>query len=137
MFVRWRKRKRTTGAGGPRVVYYAYLVESYRDEEGKPRQRHIGYLGHYAERGSERSSAVVFWGNCLANLAKLELSEDERAAAEKSVAKRIPRPTSDEVATEVKRFAGWITALARFGGGDPRKIKAPRWVRAYGIDKIV
>jgi len=51
---------------------YVYLRFPYRNEEGKPRNKEI-YLGSWAIR----DGCLSFWGQCLAKLNQLELSEDD------------------------------------------------------------
>lgn len=46
MYIRWVTRKHKSALSAPMVFHDAYLVESYRDERGSPRQRTICYLGN-------------------------------------------------------------------------------------------
>lgn len=46
MYIRWVTRKHKSALSAPMVFHDAYLVESYRDEQGRPRQRTICYLGN-------------------------------------------------------------------------------------------
>ena len=70
----WRMRQETIDHKGP--LLYAYLVQSYRHSDGKPRHRTIKYLGsigetHLANRAP--GALVDFWDK--ANKALTELKE--------------------------------------------------------------
>ena len=53
MFVRWIVRGHKNAEIADVTFHDAYLVESYRDDEGKPRQRTISYLGNIRQIGDE------------------------------------------------------------------------------------
>ena len=70
----WRMRQETIRHKGP--LLYAYLIQSYRNSDGKPRHRTIKYLGrigetHLANRAP--GALVDFWDK--ANKALSELKE--------------------------------------------------------------
>lgn len=46
MYIRWVVRRHKSAASASIAFHDAYLVESQRDEHGKPRQRVLGYLGN-------------------------------------------------------------------------------------------
>lgn len=46
MYLRWVTRRHKSPASADTVFHDAYLVESYRDTRGRPRQRTVGYLGN-------------------------------------------------------------------------------------------
>jgi hypothetical protein len=46
MYIRWVTRRHKSALSAHIVFHDAYLVESYRDERGTPRQRTICYLGN-------------------------------------------------------------------------------------------
>jgi hypothetical protein len=49
-FVRWKK--------SPSGTWKAYLVHSYRDEQGRVRHKHLAYLGHDPQLTPERLDAL-------------------------------------------------------------------------------
>jgi hypothetical protein len=49
-FIRWKKNKFG--------IRQAYLVHSYRDKEGRPRQKTLAYLGHSSELSDDRLCAL-------------------------------------------------------------------------------
>lgn len=53
MYIRWVKRGHKNSPVADVVFHDAYLVESYRNDGGKPRQRTISYLGNIRQIGSE------------------------------------------------------------------------------------
>ncbi len=53
MYVRWVVRHHKNAAIAPMVFHDAYLVESFRDDAGRPRQRTLVYLGNIRELCAE------------------------------------------------------------------------------------
>lgn len=51
MYVRWVVRRHKNASIADTSFHDAYLVESYRDEAGSPRQRTICYLGNIRQIG--------------------------------------------------------------------------------------
>jgi hypothetical protein len=49
MYIRWVVRRHKSAASAHITFHDAYLVESQRDERGRPRQRTICYLGNLRE----------------------------------------------------------------------------------------
>ena len=109
MFVQWQRRderRRTTN----RFVYmyptadeYAVLVESAR-VNGKPRQRHVAYLGSYHDdprdfiplhwrNGPDLHYRVWWWHRMTAKLDALGnvIPADQRPRIEAALAKKVPR----------------------------------------------
>lgn len=99
MFVRWKKRQRKRKWWDLEEKYslYAYLIESYRDESGQPRQRYLTYLGSIrADQELTSWIVAVFWKTANTRLDKLELSGDQRIKIESKLEEIVPRP-SDEL----------------------------------------
>jgi hypothetical protein len=109
MFVRWQHRKKTRpmffGRGrthdGGDVRWTAILAESVRID-GKPRQRHIAYLGGYYENDGI-GDREEFWKTVTAHLDRLGLSPAERKKIEADIARKIPRPTKRQLADAERR----------------------------------
>ena len=53
MYIRWIKRGHKNENVADITFHDAYLVESYRNEDGQPRQRTISYLGNIRQIGDE------------------------------------------------------------------------------------
>lgn len=126
MFVRWQHRKRNSAKYGPtweetsetfangmpkRVKvgdthWAAVLIESYRDN-GKPRQRHVAYLGGIVEtqlRDECKCQRGWFWEGIKEKLDRLDnrIAPDERAKIEAQIAAKVP-PLSEPEFEECKR----------------------------------
>ena len=92
MFVRWKRRRRCSGHWAGRVRMSAILVESYRDADGKPRQRHIKYLASLFESQEKKPyHRQVFWETASRNLDELDLPEADRAKIEEALAAVVPK----------------------------------------------
>jgi hypothetical protein len=119
MFIRWQSRKRRIpkfgrygkqlrsrsgyayerfGKSEQDVHWSAIIIESVR-VGGKPRQRHVAYLGGITESainiGAQRA---WFWVNVMQRLDGLanRVSKDDRERIEAAVGKKVPRPTAAE-----------------------------------------
>ncbi|NJN68551.1 MAG: hypothetical protein HC884_18490 [Chloroflexaceae bacterium] len=53
MYVRWVIRRHKNASVADTTFHDAYLVESYRNKAGKPRQRILCYLGNIRQIGGE------------------------------------------------------------------------------------
>lgn len=53
MYIRWICRKHKSRHAAHMTFHDAYLVQSYRDRKGNPRQRMIAYLGNLREIDNE------------------------------------------------------------------------------------
>ena len=144
MFLRWKSRKRNRPEFGSWVhgpdepdgsnIFYrrmesgepvqdvhwaAILVESYR-EDGKPRQRHVGYLGGITEsRATIVNHRGHFWVDAMEKLDRMadRISDRERAAIEAKLAEKVPPLTEAEIEGAVgsleKYEERWATSFAR------------------------
>ena len=133
MFIRWQKRTRKSPAFGmhygrrggisfrevegrlqiPDVHWRAILVESCR-VDGKPRQRHIAYLGGITESAIELhvpNQRGFFWNEVMDRLDKLDnhIDKDERTKIEATIAKRVPRLSEKEKKQANAGRARWIS----------------------------
>ena len=84
MFVRWQKYKSRVSRnkhGQPRLL----LVEAVRID-GKPRQRHLTYLGSVQ---ADRRDLRRFWYNVIRKLDRCQLSPEERNRITAAIAKKV------------------------------------------------
>ena len=84
MFVRWQKYKSRVSRkkhGQPRLL----LVEAIRID-GKPRQRHLAYLGSVQ---ADRRDLPRFWYNVIGKLDRCRLSPEERNRITAAIAKKV------------------------------------------------
>ncbi len=82
------------------TVHYLTLVDAVRID-GKPRQRHIAYLGSVSQSAIDLDTANqrgYFWHNVLEKLDQLNIQilPEERARIEAKIADRVPRLTEEE-----------------------------------------
>ena len=96
MYVKWEDRWTRRGTA-------AVLVESSR-VGGKPRQRHIAYLGTYPsslflikDDAHNVHTRAWFWHRMVERLAILDLTVEQRKHIIALAAKRVPKPTREEI----------------------------------------
>jgi hypothetical protein len=128
MFVRWQSRKRTVHSsylGGPDDVHWrARLVVSER-VDGRPRQRHIAYLGGITESAIDNThQRRGFWDTVHERLDRLanRVSTKDRQRIEITVALKVPRLSREEHEDSVARY------LSLWPEGPPAEPKAYREV---------
>ena len=109
MYVRWQRqtRKKCSRMHDHVVPVFlaAILVESHR-VDGKPRQRHIAYLGgiqdvQLASAGHRRT----FWRHAQEHLDGLALANAQRRRIEDALARVVARPTEEESGLSEHEFA--------------------------------
>lgn len=122
MFIRWIVRGHKNEDIANVTFHDAYLVESYRDDEGKPRQRTISYLGNIRQIGNtfpgiERELFLLRAEIILDSLPSL--SDEDR----KDALKQLQQKVTPLNAAEVRRaFVGnlqWYFQWWRENGGEP------------------
>jgi hypothetical protein len=101
MFVRWQRQKQSRSA---------VLVESYR-ANGKPRQRHIAYLGSIRPRFIEKAlPRAHFWDHVMTALNSRSITGTQRQQLVHAIAQVVPPPAKADVRREEKalrtRFTG-------------------------------
>ena len=105
MFIRWIERPSKDGHDF--TAMSAILAESKR-VNGKPRQRHIAYLGGITDDAIEHlGSRYDFWNQVTAAFDKLDnqVTPSDRQRFETAIAARVPRPTADEHARVIRERA--------------------------------
>lgn len=96
MYVRWQRRtckqrSRLDNQAIP-VFMSAILVASHR-VDGKPRQRHIAYLGGIQDvHLSDADARCRFWRDAQKRLDGLDLANAHRLRAEDALARVVARP---------------------------------------------
>ena len=101
MFIRWHKRQRSR-SGKTDVHWGVALTEATRID-GKPRQRHVAYLGSFTEQGIESvHQRCRFWDLVNTRLHGLadRLTEEERNRIIGEIAIRVPVPMPAEHAQD-------------------------------------
>lgn len=83
MYIRWIVRKHKSRQAKHVNFHDAYLVHSYRDRQGNPRQRTVAYLGNLREMddafpGIERELFLLRAHQILAGVAELSPAECQK-----------------------------------------------------------
>lgn len=83
MYIRWIVRKHKSRQAKHVNFHDAYLVHSYRDRQGNPRQRTVAYLGNLREMddtfpGIERELFLLRAHQILASLSELPPDEYQK-----------------------------------------------------------
>ncbi|MFV9504696.1 MAG: hypothetical protein AB4911_09035 [Oscillochloridaceae bacterium umkhey_bin13] len=122
MYVRWVVRRHKNATVADTSFYDAYLVASYRDERGVPRQRTISYLGNIRQIGDsfptiERELFLLRAERILASLE--ELNESDREEALVALRQKVPPLSRDEVMTAFVENLRWYRRWWEQNGGGP------------------
>lgn len=109
MYIRWVVRKHKNAEVANTNFYDAYLVESYRDERGQPRQRTVAYLGNIRQINNEfptieRELFLLRADRILETLP--ELTENDRQEVREALRRKIPPLNRDEV---IRAFTANLT----------------------------
>ena len=110
MYIRWVVRKHKNAEIANTNFYDAYLVESYRDERGQPRQRTVAYLGNIRQINGdfptiERELFLLRADRILESLP--DLTEDDRQEIREALRRKIPPLSRDEVIRAFTANLAW------------------------------
>lgn len=124
MFIRWIVRGHKNEQVADVNFHDAYLVESYRDDDGQPRQRTVSYLGNIRQiRGQfpaiERELFTLRAELILQSLP--ELSDSDRAEIMGSLQQKVPPLTEDEVQEAFRGNLQWYFRWWRDNGKQPSR----------------
>lgn len=122
MYVRWVVRRHKNASIADTSFYDAYLVASYRDRQGGPRQRTICYLGNIRQMGAsfptiERELFLLRAERILATVA--EINAADRDEAMEALRRKVPPLTRDEVLTAFIENLRWYRRWWERNGGGP------------------
>jgi hypothetical protein len=100
MYVRWVVRRHKNATVADTSFHDAYLIESYRDQGGNPRQRTICYLGNIRQLGDsfppvEREIFMLRAERILESVS--ELSSSDRELVLDMLRQKVPSLSNDEV----------------------------------------
>lgn len=106
MFVRWKRYKKKIGKydyeqtiGGERIPKPRYrlrceLLQSYRNDNGKPRSRTLAYLASISEAELTRIlSQSTFWYWVEKRLERVEISPEDGVKIRQQIEERVPLPS--------------------------------------------
>jgi len=110
MYIRWIVRHHTNADTANVSFFDAYLVESYRDDAGQPRQRTICYLGNIRQIDDnfpalEREIFFIRAERIIAGMASM--SSDERQSVSAMLRQKVPDLNPQEVETAVRNNIRW------------------------------
>jgi len=111
MYIRWIVRHHKNAETANVSFYDAYLVESYRDDAGQPRQRTIGYLGNIRQINGEFSALEreIFFIRAERILAGIPVIDAaERASINALIRLKIPTLTASEVERAFRNNIRWF-----------------------------
>lgn len=122
MFIRWVVRGHKNSDIANVTFHDAYLVESYRDDEGNPRQRTVSYLGNVRQIGEtfptiERELFLLRAEHILNSLS--DISSDDREQAMEQLQRRVPPLNHDEVMVGFMNTFRWYFRWWKRNGGAP------------------
>ena len=124
MYIRWVVRKHKNASVADMTFHDAYLVESFRDEIGNPRQRTISYLGNIREIGDEfptieRELFMLRADRILSSLP--ELNGDERNEVLDLLRQRVLPLSKREVELAFQANLRWYQSWWRSNGNPPSR----------------
>ncbi len=122
MYVRWIVRRHKNVAVADTSFYDAYLVESYRDQTGNPRQRTICYLGNIRQIGNdfpaiERELFILRAERIL--LTVQELDSNDREEILEMLQHKVPPLSHHEVLAAFTENLRWYRRWWQKHGGSP------------------
>lgn len=122
MYVRWVVRRHKNANIADTSFFDAYLVESYRDERGAPRQRTICYLGNIRQIGDsfptiEREIFILRAERILESIP--DLSPTDRQEALDALREKVPPLNSKDVIWALTENLRWYRRWWEEHGGAP------------------
>jgi hypothetical protein len=132
MYIRWIIRRHKNEVADT-SFHDAYLVESYRDAGGNPRQRTICYLGNIRQIGNifptiERELFLLRADRILESVG--DLSPSNRSEALEALRQKVPPLSYDEVMAAFAENLRWYRRWWEQHGGGPSDEDLLRIVQA-------
>ncbi len=132
MYVRWVIRRHKNASVADTTFHDAYLVESYRNKAGKPRQRTICYLGNIRQIGDEfpcieRELFLLRAERILAGIA--EMRQEDRDETMELLRQKVQPLTSEEVLAAFIENLRWYRNWWAQNEGGPSEEDLLRMVR--------
>jgi len=122
VYIRWIVRKHKNAHAAHMSFHDAYLVESYRDDNGNPRQRTISYLGNIRQYGDEfpgieRELFLTRVKRILNGIQ--QLSEAERTHILRQLHRKVPPLTLEELREGLRNTLRWYYQWGQDHGHAP------------------
>lgn len=140
MYIRWIVRGHKNEQIVNVTFHDAYLVESFRDETGQPRQRMISYLGNIRQMDDtfptiERELFLLRAQLILQNLP--ELSDEDRADVLRQLEQKVPPLTKQEVREAFRANLHWYFKWWSENGDMPSSQEMQRMIMDASRDDDV
>ncbi len=124
MYIRWVKRGHKNNDVANVIFHDAYLVESYRNEGGKPRQRTISYLGNVRQIGDEfptieRELFLLRAEYVLRSVTELSPADCEQLLEQLYL--KVPPLTRDEIMEGFNNTVRWYYRWWQKNGDPPSR----------------
>ncbi|MEM7800994.1 MAG: hypothetical protein AAF633_17505 [Chloroflexota bacterium] len=113
----------------------AYLVESYRNDEGKPRQRTIAYLGNVRQIGNqlpsiERELFLLRARDVLSALPNMSPADQDDLI--RQLHKKVPPLSLEEMRLGFKNNLKWYYQRWKSSGNAPTKAEMQTLIQSAG-----
>lgn len=139
MYVKWVIRRHKNEELANITFYDAYLVQSYKNEEGEPRQRTLAYLGNLRQIDGifpviERALFYIrMEENLYHNLPSGVLNEEERNKLYNGLSAVAPPPTAEEIERGQVWNNSWHSVFWKERAAKPHDISAG-YAQLYSLD---
>jgi hypothetical protein len=130
MYVKWVIRRHKNEELANITFYDAYLVQSYKNEDGEPRQRTLAYLGNLRQIDGifpviERALFYIrMEENLYHNLPSGTLTEEERGKLYNGLSAVAPPPTEEEIERGQVWNNSWHSTYWKERAAKPHDISA-------------
>lgn len=136
MFIRWIIRGHKNTDLVDVTFHDAYLVESYRDEDGEPRQRTITYLGNIRQIGDEfpaieRELFLLRAELLLESMPELSTIDCDDVICQ--LHRKVPPLDHEEMLTGFHNTLSWYYRWWGHNGGFPSREELHRIVDNIGV----
>ncbi|GAB4111647.1 MAG: hypothetical protein OHK0050_11120 [Roseiflexaceae bacterium] len=137
MYIRWVVRKHKNASTADVNFHDAYLVESFRDDRGAPRQRMICYLGNIRQIDGEfptieRELFLLRAERIMASTP--DLPAEEREPAMRLLRQKFPPLSADEVEAAFRNNLRWYYRWWRERGNPPSRDDLLRMLESAADD---
>lgn len=124
MFIRWIVRGHRNAEVADVTFHDAYLVKSYRDEEGQPRQNTVAYLGNIRQIGAEfptieRELFLLRARLIMQSMPELDTDDIETTLGQ--LQEKIPPLNAEEVRIGFEASLMWYLQWWQSNGGRPSR----------------
>lgn len=132
MFIRWVVRGHKNSDVADVTFHDAYLVESYRDDNGQPRQRTIAYLGNIRQIGQDfpniERELFTLRAEIIINSLR-DLSDEDRQDVMRQLQEKVPPLAADDVLIAFQANLDWYFRWWEENGGAPSEAQIMEMIR--------